>query len=452
MGKINMANLKKTAYYLRRNGLKNTLDAVRERLDRGAQPDYRYEPVTDRQLAAQREQARREAYTVSFSIVVPTYRTPEKYLREMIDSVRGQSYENWELIIADATEGQEVREAVEEACGRDDRVLYVRLDRNGGISENTNAGILRAKNEYIGLLDHDDMLEKNALFEMAARIEEAGKAGVELKLLYSDEDKCDGGGSRYYEPNLKEDFNLDLLLTNNYICHFMVIETKLMQKLLMRREYEGAQDFDLVLRAVGALAGREECIAHVPRVLYHWRCHMSSTAENPRSKLYAYEAGKRAVQDFLNGRGWSATVLDTAHLGFYSVHYEESPLKIRRDLGAVGGRLVRGGKVVGGRLSAEGKTYYEGLRANYSGYMHRASLAQEAEALDIRNIEVAECCRESFEHLVGAPYATLEGTDIFDASVLPAEADITALSVRVGRELRRQGYKLLYFPERTVEL
>lgn len=452
MGRINMANLKKTAYYLRRNGLKNTLEAVRERLDSGEQPDYHYEPVTDRELSAQREEAGRKAFAASFSIVVPTYRTPEKYLLEMIDSVRGQSYENWELIIADATEGQEVREAVEKACGRDDRVSYLRLGHNGGISENTNAGILRAKNEYIGLLDHDDMLEKNALFEMAARIEEAGKAGVELKLLYSDEDKCDGGGSRYYEPNLKEDFNLEMLLNNNYICHFMVMESKMMRELLMRGEYDGAQDFDLVLRAAGALAGKEECIAHVPQILYHWRCHTSSTAENPQSKRYAYEAGKRAVQDFLNGRGWSATVTDAAYRGFYSVRYADSPLKIRRDLGAVGGRLIRGGKVVGGRLSADGKVYYEGLRANYSGYMHRASLAQEAEALDIRNIEVAECCRECFGRLVGAPYATLKGTDIFDVSVLPAEADITALSVRVGRELRKQGYRLLYLPERTVEL
>ena len=290
MGKINIANLKKTAYYLRRNGLKRTLDAVRERFDSSVQPQYRYEPPTQQELALQAERAEQEGYTVSFSIVVPTYRTPEKYLREMIDSVCGQSYKNWELIIVDATEDEEVHNVVETIREHESRVRYLHLKENIDIAENTNAGIQQAKKEYIGLLDHDDILEKSALFEMASVIETAKRDGRQLQMLYSDEDKCDGEGRIYYEPNFKEDFNLDLLLTNNYICHFMVMEAGMMKELLLRGEYNGAQDFDLVLRAADRLFGREDRIAHIPKVLYHWRCHTLSTAENPQSKLYAYDA------------------------------------------------------------------------------------------------------------------------------------------------------------------
>ncbi len=452
MGKINIANLKKTAYYLKRNGLKRTMDAVRERFDDSVQPRYRYEPPTRQELAGQTETAEREGYTVSFSIVVPAYRTPEKYLREMINSVCGQSYKNWELIIADATEGGEVRDVVEAVREQESRIRYVRLEENAGISENTNAGIRQANNEYIGLLDHDDILEKNALYEMAAVIERAKRDGRQLKMLYSDEDKCDGEGSVYYEPNFKEGFDLDLLLTNNYICHFMVMETGLMKELLLRGEYNGAQDFDLVLRAADRLFGREDCIAHVPKVLYHWRCHALSTAENPKSKLYAYDAGRRAVQDFLDRRDWRAAVCDTPHLGFYAVKYEASPLKIRKELGAVGGRLVHRGKTVSGRLSKTGDIFYEGLPVNYSGYLHRAVLAQGAEALDIRNLEVAPFWRGSFERITGVPYVTLPGSEIFDASVLPKDTDYIALSVRVCGELRRQGFRLLYLPERSMEI
>lgn len=452
MGKINIANLKKTAYYLKRNGIKRTLDAVRERFDGSVQPRYHYEPPTQQELALQTERAEQEGYTVSFSIVAPTYRTPEKYLREMIGSVCSQSYKNWELIIVDATEGEEVRNAVETVMARESRVRYLHLKGNAGIAENTNPGILQAKNEYIGLLDHDDVLEKNALYEMASVIETAKRGGRQLQMLYSDEDKCDGEGRIYYEPNFKEDFNLDLLLTNNYICHFMVMEAGLMKELLLRGEYNGSQDFDLVLRAADRLFGREELIAHIPKVLYHWRCHTLSTAENPQSKLYAYDAGRRAVQDFLDRRHWRASVCDTPHLGFYGVEYRDSPLKIRRELGAVGGRLVHKGKTLSGRLSKTGDIFYEGLPVNYSGYLHRAVLSQDAEALDIRSLEVASFWRENFERITGVPYVTLPGSEIFDASTLPEDTDYIALSLKVCGELRAQGFKLLYLPERITEI
>lgn len=471
MGRINGANLKKTLYYLKRNGLQGTFYAVRERLDKSLQPDYCWTPPAEEELTQQRQTALRENFDVTFSIVVPTYRTPEEYLRQLVASVCGQSYEKWELILADATEDDSVRKTLENilmefsmenftenstensgANSRKERIRYCRLEKNEGISDNTNAGIALAENDYVGLLDHDDILAENALYEMAAAIEQSKKSGVTLQMLYSDEDKCNGDRSCYYEPNFKEKFNLDLLLTNNYICHFMVMKRELIQELKLRREYDGAQDFDLVLRAAGRLSHREECIVHIPKVLYHWRCHTSSTAENPRSKLYAYEAGRRAVQDFVNQRHWNAEVRNTAHLGFYEIRYGESPLKVREELGAVGGRVVEKGKIVGGRMTENGKVYYKDLPRKYSGYLHRAVLAQEAEALDIRNMEVAEALRKCVEEIMGVPYVTLQNSEVFDASTLPRDTDYAALSLQVSGALRRRGYKLLYLPARIPDV
>lgn len=455
MGKISRANLKKTLYYLKRNGIKGTFYAVRERLDRRRQPKYRWTPPTAEELEGQRQKAAREGFDATFSIVVPAYRTPERYLRELIASVRAQSYEKWELILADATEDDSVRRIVEDiaaAYPQEERIRYHRLSRNGGIAENTNEAIALAKKAYVGLLDHDDILTADALYEMAAAIWQSKKRGVEPELLYSDEDKCNGDGNQYYEPNFKEKFNLDLLLTNNYICHFLAMKRELIQELTLRGEYEGAQDFDLVLRAAAKLSGREECIRHVPKVLYHWRCHVSSTADNPQSKLYAYEAGRRAVQDFLRQKRWRAKVRDTAHLGFYEIEYEVPPLKLRQDLGAVGGRIIEKGKVVGGRMNGDGKIFYEGLPREYSGYMHRATLTQEAEALDIRNLEVAEALRGRVEEIAGVPYVTREDSQIFDASVLPQGTDYIALSLKVSAALKAEGFKLLYLPRREIDV
>lgn len=447
MGKMNLVNLKKAIYYLKRNGWKNTVNAVAERLDSKGQPDYRFEPVSRETLQRQREQTAAGFSHILFSIVVPAYRTPEAYLREMLESVINQTYSGWELILADATEDDSVRKIVE--TYKDSRVKYHRLAANSGISENTNVGIACASGDYVGLLDHDDVLTENALFEMASAIEQGRKQGIELQLLYSDEDKCDGEMKKFYEPNIKEKFNLDLLLSNNYICHFLVMKREMIQELKLRKEYDGAQDFDLVLRAADMLKGREKETAHIPLVLYHWRCHASSTAENPRSKMYAYDAGRRAVQDFVNGRGWKAVAVDTEHLGFYRLKYQENPFKVRPELGAVGGRVVSRGRIIGGRLTGEGKALYGGLPVSYSGYMHRAVLQQDAEVLDIRNLELRKSLWELFSDVVGIPYTVLPGTGIFDVSTLPENTDYIRVSIKLSKALRERGYTLLYLPERA---
>lgn len=177
-----------------------------------------------------------------------------------------------------------------------------------------------------------------------------------------------------------------------------------MKKLAFRPECDGAQDYDLVLRAVSevlAADGRsgEERILHIPRVLYHWRCHEASTAANPHSKKYAYEAGLRALQDHAAERGIPAKAEETRHVGFYRLQYTEV-LQERPDVAAVGGRVLSGknrGRIAGGRMTADGKVFYEGLPKDFGGYLHRAELSQDAEALDLRCIRIRSADRELFE-------------------------------------------------------
>lgn len=175
-------------------------------------------------------------------------------------------------------------------------------------------------------------------------------------MLYSDEDKCDQCAGKFYEPNFKPDFNLDLLLTNNYICHLLVMQTALMKRLGFRAEYDGAQDHDLVLRAAAILWRIPGEILHISKVLYHWRCHSASTAANPESKLYAYEAGVKASQDFVDRQGWKARVAMTQHMGFSRTEYDPPILRQRPEIGALGGRVLdRTRRIVGGMMSESGR-------------------------------------------------------------------------------------------------
>lgn len=494
MGRLNRANLRKAIYYLKRNGIRNTWYAVLERLDERKQPPYIWCPPPESRLAEQRarwQQASqtRDSASLTFSILVPVYRTKPEYLRELLDSLRAQTYPQWEAILADATEDDSVEQLLRESGGPGGRIRYVHLEKNAGIAENTNQALTYATGDYIGLLDHDDILTPDALHEMAAAIERERERGREPAFLYSDEDKCNGDRTEYFEPNFKEDFNIDLLLSNNYICHFLVMKRELMQELGFRPEYDGAQDFDLVLRAAARLKGREQDIIHIPKVLYHWRCHPGSTAENPESKRHAYEAGRRAVQDFADGQGWRARAVETAHVGFYSLRYEDDIFEDRIDIGAVGGRVVGGlrakgilsaykgriasgrsasqggtangrsghklprsrGKIVGGRMDRDGRVLYEGLPAHYSGYLHRAVLSQDAEAVDLRNIRIRPQCRELFGRITGIPYSTRPGTDIFDASQLPEGSDVRALSLKFCEALRKEGYRILYLPDQSFD-
>lgn len=428
MGKIvTVSNLKKTLHYLKKNGIRNACYAMRERIETEGKENYTYEPLEEHCLQAQIQEA--TSMKVKFSILVPALDTREEYLRAMIDSCLGQTYGKFELIIADASKGDQVEKVVETYT--DHRIRYRKLKQNTGISANTSQALMYATGDYAGLLDHDDVLTPDALFEMAACIERHKKQQTELLLLYSDEDKCDQHEERYFEVNRKPDFNLDLILTNNYICHFTVMKRQLMQELGFRSVCDGAQDYDIVLRCLGRMLGKEKGqtlgmpsgkrtttalpVAHIPKVLYHWRCHTQSTAENPASKQYAYDAGKRAVEDFLRFRGWRAEVSHLRHLGFYRIEYQPDLLAVREDVAVVGGRLIdRKNKIMGGIYTAEGIPLYQGLHREYSGYMHRASLQQEAEVVDIRCMKASREAETILEELTGSPYLRHSETGRFD--------------------------------------
>jgi glycosyltransferase involved in cell wall biosynthesis len=397
---------------------------------------------------------------ITFSIVVPAYRTSGAFLRALLDSMLAQTYPFWELILADATEDDSVRQTVQEymsdhgiSCEKElfACIRYEKLAQNAGISENTNQALKYVRGNYVGLLDHDDTLAPDALFEMAEAVRGAREQGVNLQMLYSDEDKCDSAGIRFYEPNQKEGFNYDLMLSNNYICHFLVMERKLIQELGFRREYDGAQDYDLILRAVAALEipdkpERECLIHHVPKVLYHWRCHSDSTAENPHSKEYAYDAGWRALQAHADQCGISGQVVELKHVGFYQVKYPEGVLSARKDLGAVGGTVLSHGKIAGGRMDSSGKVFYDGLPVHYSGRLHRAVLTQDAWAVDIRCIAVREELRELFQRVTGVAYQCRTGQAVFDSSLLPKDTDYRELSLKLCKAIREQGYRILWIP------
>lgn len=327
-------------------------------------------------------------YQPLISIVVPTYETKEKFLRELLDCVIRQTYSNWELIIADASKSDAVKKIVDEVeqnAGISDLIKYKHLDENKGISENTNAAIDEACGDYIALLDHDDLLTLDALEKMVERLHAPDVDDLQTVIaVYSDEDKCDTDGNRFYEPYFKPDFNLDLLLSNNYICHFLMVRADVMKAFKLRAKYDGAQDYDLVLR-LALLTEEGNIILHTPSILYHWRCHEESTAINTDSKRYAYDAGREALKDYFTKKGMAdqVEVTDSEHLGFYKTTYVPDIFAVRKDIAAVCGRVVKDGIVI-----ASPDHLFDGLRIYSSGYMHRADLYMDVTAYDERALRI----------------------------------------------------------------
>ena len=252
-----------------------------------------YGPWREQYCAKEEDLARQKNHKFSYcpkiSVVVPAYRTPEIFLRQMIESLEKQSYENWELVIGNASpEDETMARILKEYTGKDPRVKNVPIPENIGIAENTNAALAAAAGNFVGFMDHDDLLAPDALFEIAIRLEK----DPSIDAFYTDEDKVRTDLSEYFQPHFKPDFNLDLLRSNNYICHFSMFDADLLKKTgLFRSEYDGSQDHDMVLR----LTERAEKIVHVPKVLYYWRMHNNSVAQNLDSKSYAVDAAIRAV-------------------------------------------------------------------------------------------------------------------------------------------------------------
>lgn len=315
----------KTLRYWKNYGLKNTIKKVCQKLS--GQRDYgNYEDflkkygVTEEELARQRQETFENS--PCFSIAVPLYQTKEKYLREMIESVQAQTYTNWELCLADGS-GREhsLQSVVGEYIAKDKRIKYCLLDSNEGIAGNTNEALKMADGDFVVLTDHDDLLSPEALYQCAKAVQKEPQTDV----IYSDEDKVDMSGKKFFEPHFKSDYNIDLLCTMNYICHLFVVRKDVMERAgLFESCYDGAQDHDFILRCTE----KAEHIVHIPKVLYHWRCHAQSTSENPESKLYAFENGRKAVKAHYDRIGIPAEVEQGPFYGMYRTHYlwKEQPL------------------------------------------------------------------------------------------------------------------------------
>ena len=285
----------------------------------GLEPDYdlwiRNRMVHGKEARAQQKAAENFADRPLFSVVIPLYNTPKPFLKEIVDSVLQQTYPDVELCLADGSSDPSVREFLKKHYAADKRLRYRKLKENRGISENTNEALRMAKGDFIVFADHDDVLERSAFFEMAKAVNQDPKIDV----IYTDEDKVNRSGTAYFGPHFKPDYNRELLCCNNYICHLFALRRDLLKKVgLLNREYDGAQDYDFVLRCCEPA----ERIHHIPRVLYHWRTHQDSTAENPESKRYAFTAGCRAVQAHYDRLGIRATVHEGAYPGLYETDYE----------------------------------------------------------------------------------------------------------------------------------
>lgn len=449
MGRFSKNNLYRGVGYLKRNGISKSVYKALERLQRDDdEKEYdsymRSVMATEDELNRQRKVLFENPYKIS--ILVPVYETDPELLMQTLESVAKQSYGNWELCIADASARNDRRKTVRAFCEKwnlqctdafgdiYDKVKYEHLEKNLGISGNTNEALKMAHGDYIALLDHDDLLEPDALymFMEAVRAQETtlvdGNVNLEkVYIAYTDEDKIDENNTRYFDYHKKPEFDEILLCTNNYICHLLFVDINIAKGVGgFKSDYDGAQDHDFVLRCSEGINKKQ--IIHIPKVLYHWRSTVNSTAENPNAKLYAYESGRRAVADHLRRKGIVATVENTAHLGFYRLSYEDYHKSVYEvsyedyckttkafistvsqeyimvlsdelkcldadylkkmvscmrfeDIGAVTGKII----AKSGRIESAGydKIHdneivprFEGLNRHFSGYMHKADIAQ----------------------------------------------------------------------------
>lgn len=311
--------IKKIDSYIKAYGIGKTVGLLYEKATHKDQKDYERwlerHKITETIREAQKETVFNKQ--PCFSIVVPLYKTQEKYLKELVESIKGQTYSNWELCLSDGSGGDSpLKEILKELEHSDSRIKVISSKESLQIAENTNAAIDIATGDYIVFADHDDILSVDALYECTKCINE----NQEVDMIYSDEDKVSMDGQTYFEPHFKPDLNMDLLCSVNYFCHLVVVKRQLLEQAgKLNGEYNGAQDYDFVLRCVE----NTDAVYHIPKILYHWRAHMDSTAENPESKRYAFEAGRRAIQKHYERIGLKdAYVEETAYPGTYRTRYK----------------------------------------------------------------------------------------------------------------------------------
>ena len=323
---MNMETVHVAMDFWKENGLRALILKSKHKIQ-GLDNDYDYgewyELTKPSEEELERQRNTHFDYEPRLSIVIPVYKTPERYLQEMLDSIVNQTYSKWEVCIADGSPRGESRERlIKRYADRDTRFKYVILGENKGISGNTNAAMDMAQGDFLVLADHDDTLTPDALFECIKAMNEDPLYDV----IYSDEDKLDMDGQALFDPHFKPDFNPDLLTSVNYICHLFVVNRNLVEVIGgFRQEFDGAQDYDFIFRCTE----QARKVHHIPKVLYHWRCHMNSTASNPESKMYAFEAGARAIKAHYDRMGIAVDSVEKGvDYGIYHTrfHLDEEPL------------------------------------------------------------------------------------------------------------------------------
>lgn len=300
---------------LKKKGFSGVIDRIVHGSNNWAEYDewFNATKVTKEELERQRNTE--FEFAPMISIIVATFNTKEEYLKEMIDSVRNQSYSNWQLCIGDGSTNDSVEKYVKEHYGDDSRIVFKKLEKNYGISGNMNGALELVTGDYVGLFDHDDLLTPDCLYEFVASMQE-----VHHDCVYSDEDKLNDKTKKFEDPHFKPDFSIDLLCSHNYITHFFVVNMDIVRKVGgMRSEYDGSQDHDFIFRCVE----QANSVYHVPKILYHWRMHPLSTAMDPESKMYCYTSGKKAIESHFKRIGIDATVemLPRPLYGMYHCKY-----------------------------------------------------------------------------------------------------------------------------------
>lgn len=270
------------------------------------------------EAARQKQREESSGWQLCVSILAPLYNTPERYLRDMIASVQSQTYEGWQLCLADGSDEAHsfVGDICREYAGKDGRITYQKLEKNAGISENTNACIRMAKGEYLAFFDHDDMLHPSALYECVKAIRLQGAEFVYTDELTFLKDKLEDVVTKHYKP----DFSPENLRGVNYICHLSVFRKSLLEETgLLDHAYDGSQDHDIILKLTAAA----KVVCHIPKILYFWRVHPDSVSMDIGAKEYAIEAGRRAVRDHELRQGRKATVVSTSVCAtHYRLSYE----------------------------------------------------------------------------------------------------------------------------------
>ncbi len=312
--KLVPGKIKKFFRSWREVGLRKTIRKVKNKLkhrqdySNARQPFYTAEALEEQRHAV-------FARDIRFSVLVPLYNTPREFLKEMIQSVLDQTYSNWELCLADGSDEKHayVQDICEKTVANDGRVKYRKLEKNLGISGNTNACIEISSGDYIALFDHDDLLHPAALYEVACAIRDKG-----ADFIYTDENTFHKTPRDAYCPNYKPDFSPDLLRSYNYICHLTVFSRELMNRVgTFQSEYDGSQDYDMILR----LTEKAAKIVHIPKILYYWRASAQSTAMDISAKPYTMVAAKKALAAHLARIGLEGSVTDSSIPSTYRITY-----------------------------------------------------------------------------------------------------------------------------------